>query len=81
MFFAIDGQQALTTQEAANILDVSRPYLIKLLEAGKIPFVRVGQHRRIRVNDLANYQKEREIEQEKSLHALARLSQEYGLYD
>lgn len=74
-------EEILTTQEAADMLRVSRPYLIKLLEEGKIPFTKVGLHRRIRFEDIRAYQRQREAEQEKGLQKLARISQELGLYD
>lgn len=71
----------LTTQEAADILGVSRPYLVKLLENGEIPFSSVGTHRRVHVNDVLEYKKRRSKEQEEALGELTRLSQEMGLYD
>jgi excisionase family DNA binding protein len=71
----------LTTQEAADLLNVSRPYLIKLLEQGELPFFKLGTHRRIRLDDLMEYRKRRDEERERGLAELTQLSQEYGLYD
>ncbi|HXR65046.1 MAG TPA: helix-turn-helix domain-containing protein, partial [Ktedonobacteraceae bacterium] len=71
----------LTTQEAADILHVSRPYLIKLLEEGEMPFTKVGLHRRIRFKDLRDYQKRRKEERRAALREMAHISQELGLYD
>lgn len=61
----------VTTQEAAMILNVSRPYLIKLLNEKKIPFHKLGKHRRIRLEDVLKYKTER---REASLTALQALS-------
>lgn len=60
----------MTTFEAADYLNVSRPYLIGLLEQGKMPFRRVGTHRRIRLVDLAEYKKR---QMEASYAAMAQL--------
>ena len=71
----------LTTQEAADILNVSRPYLVKLLEQGKMPFIKVGSHRRIRFSDLIVYKKRREEEHRQALAKMAHISEDAGLYD
>jgi excisionase family DNA binding protein len=71
----------LTTQEAADILNVSRPYLVKLLEEGKIPYGMVGTHRRIRFSDLMEYKRQREAERSRRLTELAQMSEDLGLYD
>lgn len=70
----------LTTQQAADLLNVSRPYLIRLLEGGHVPFHRVGTHRRIRFDDLMRYRAQRDAERRHHLARLTRLSQDLGLY-
>jgi excisionase family DNA binding protein len=59
-FRMIPVEAELTTQEAADMLNVSRPFLIKLLEKGDIPFTMVGRHRRVRAEDLFAYMTERD---------------------
>lgn len=71
----------LTTQQAADLLNVSRPYLIKLLEQGEIPYTKTGTHRRIRFEDLVEYKLRRDDEREDALAELIRQSQELGLYE
>jgi excisionase family DNA binding protein len=71
----------LSTQEAAELLSVSRPFLIRLLEEGKIPYHKVGRHRRIVLEDLLVYKQERDEERRRTLNELARESQELGFYD
>ena len=70
----------LTTQQAADLLNISRPYLIRLLEAGKISFARVGTHRRIRLDDLMRYRAQRDSERRRKLSEMTRMSQKLGLY-
>ncbi|MDM7325159.1 MAG: helix-turn-helix domain-containing protein [Thermus sp.] len=69
----------LTTQQAADLLGVSRPYLIRLLEEGRIPYQKVGTHRRIKARDLLEYKERRRKEGERILQKLAEEDQELGL--
>lgn len=69
----------LTTQEAANLLNVSRPFLIKQLESGKIPFHKVGTHRRIRFIDLLKYKAHSDEISKKALDELVKQAQELDM--
>lgn len=69
----------LTTQQAADILNVSRPFLIGLIEDDKIPYRKVGTHRRIRFDDLMAYKQEIDRERLHTLEELAREAQELDM--
>jgi excisionase family DNA binding protein len=78
-FRMIPVDAELTTQEAADCLNVSRPYLIKLLESGEIPHIRTGRHRKVRASEFFAYKQKRDGTRSSALSDLAVLDAESGL--
>jgi len=76
----IPDDTLLTTQQAAEILNISRPYLYRLLDADEIPFVRVGTHRKLRLADVEALRERRRAESRKALDAIAAINQECDDY-
>ena len=72
--------QDLTTQEAADFLNMSRQYLVHLLERGDLPFSKVGSHRRVRFGDLVAYKQQRTVRRREVLDELTQIGQEMGGY-
>lgn len=71
----------LTTREASELLNVSRPFLIKLLDERQIPHRKVGTHRRVRLDDLLSYKGRQDRERREVLRELAEEAEEFGFYD
>ncbi|AFJ57883.1 MAG: DNA-binding protein [Pseudomonadales bacterium RIFCSPLOWO2_12_60_38] len=72
----------LTSQEAADLLNVSRPHLVKMLEEGAIPFTKTGRHRRVRFSDLMAFKQRRDEQSQEAMEALVQQAQELGMgYD
>jgi excisionase family DNA binding protein len=77
---SVDAQETeLTTTEAAELLNVSRPHLVELLEDGEIPFHKVGTHRRVYRKDVLEYKTRQREEAEAAMQNLADQAQELGL--
>lgn len=75
----VPTQAELTTQQAADMLNISRPHLIKLLEVGEIQFTKTGSHRRIRYNDVVAYKQAQLAESKRLLAELAEQAQQDDL--
>ena len=71
----------LTTQQAADLLNISRQYLVRLLEHGKVPYSKTGKHRRLRIEDVLAYKDGRDRERKAQLDELASMSEEAGGYE
>jgi excisionase family DNA binding protein len=72
-------QAELTTQQAAEMPSVSRPFLVSLLERGDLPFHKVGTHRRMHYRDLAAYKRRNQQARHRTLDDLVQQAQELGL--
>ena len=79
-FALMPEKQELTTVEAANFLNVSRPFVIKEVDAGRIPHRMVGSHRRVLLSDLIDYAERIHTGREAALESLSKLSGELGDY-
>jgi len=77
----LSENEEFTTQVAANFLGMSRQFLVTLVESGKIPFRKVGTHRRIRYQDLKNYQEQRDEKRKEALNDYFSEVDELDLYD
>lgn len=73
--------QRLTTQEAADLLGVSRPTVVKLLETGEIPFEQPGRHRRVRLADVLAYRDRASAERRSALDRMVEIADEADLYE
>ena len=69
----------LSTQETAEFLNVSRPHLVDMLEQGKIPFRKVGAHRRVMAKDVIDYKQRLDADRLKALDVLAAQAQELDM--
>jgi excisionase family DNA binding protein len=77
----VPDNQVVTTQRAADILGMSRPFFIKLLETGVMAYHRIGNQRRVYLRDVLRFAQKRDTEREAALNRLSRHALETGLYE
>lgn len=73
--------QRLTTQQAADLLGISRPTFVKLLESGEIGYEQPGRHRRVRLTDVLDFRQRRSVERRESLDRMVEIAEESGMYE
>lgn len=71
----------LTTGQAADLLGVSRPTVVALIESGKLPATRTGTHRRLQLSDVLTHRERQAVTRREALRELTQVSEELGLYD
>ena len=71
----------LSTQESANLLNISRPHLYRLLDKGEIAYTMIGSHKRIKIEDLLEYKAKRDEDRRETLSDLIETSQDLGFYE
>lgn len=74
-------EEELSTQEAADLLNVSRQYVVRLMDEGRLAHHMVGKHRRAYLRNVLDFKRERDAKRRGALGKLIRLSEEYGLYE
>jgi excisionase family DNA binding protein len=77
----VPRETKLTSQDAADFLGISRPTLVKILDSGKIPFEKVGRHRRVTLDNLLRYQEKEQARRNVLLAQMARNDQESGMLE
>lgn len=71
----------LTTQEAADLLGISRQSFIKVLDAGEVAFKKIGRHRRVRLDDLLEYKTRRSRQRREALDRMVEIAHKSGMYE
>ncbi len=74
-------REEVSPEKAAEFLQVSPSYLVRLLDNGEMPFHYIGTHRQITISDLIEYKRKRKIKSKEALKRMTELSEEMGLYD